>query len=151
MNFIRRKNKKTFKLPNALWIKLLTPLRVGLSVLKEHNFKHKPFRSCGNSIEFTIHFFLQYANYTFQRLTLLNKMHSIDPNDLAQEETSGVRKCYHLDNQILKKLLSLSLASFFRQSVLIVLYIQFDLFHYEALQYCLFLSSLYLLFLLPLI
>ena len=57
LNFIRTRQNSTFKLHNPIGIKLLTRLRVGLSHLKEHKFKHNfrdsigPLCSCGNSIE----------------------------------------------------------------------------------------------------
>ena len=46
---------------------------------------------CGNNIESTIHFFLHFANFTTQGWTLMNKIHSIDANILAETEASIIQ------------------------------------------------------------
>ena len=95
--FIRPSQDNNFKLNKPLGSKLFTHLRVGLSHLKEHKFQYNLqdsidlLCSCGNSIKPTIHFFLHCANYMFQRQTLLNKIHSIDPNVLALKETFVIK------------------------------------------------------------
>ena len=68
LNIIRPGQNSTFKLHNPLGTKLLTRLRVGLSHLKEHKFKHDfqdsidPLCSRGNSIESTFYVFLHCSN-----------------------------------------------------------------------------------------
>ena len=92
LSSIRPRRNSTFKLHNPLGIKLHTRVRVNLNHLKEqklkYNFKDSAdhFCSCGNSVESTIHFFLQCVIYTFHRQCLLNKIHSIAPIILAQKE-----------------------------------------------------------------
>ena len=64
-------------------IKLLTRLQVGLSLLREHKFRHNfqdsldPLCNCGQHIETTIDFFLHCSNYSNQRKTLLEKINNI--------------------------------------------------------------------------
>ena len=73
LKFIRPSPNSTFNVHNPHGIKLLTRLRVGLSHLREHKFRHNfqdsldPFCNCGRHIETTIHFFLHCSNYSNQR------------------------------------------------------------------------------------
>ena len=78
---------------NPHGIKLLTRLRVGLSHLREHKFRHNfqdsldPFCICGRHIETTIHFFLHYSNYWNQRKTIFEKISNIKPFLLNQNDS----------------------------------------------------------------
>ena len=69
LKFIRPSSNSTFNVHNPHGIKLLTKLRVGLSHLREHKFRHDfqdsldPFCKCSRHIETTIHFFLHRSNY----------------------------------------------------------------------------------------
>ena len=74
--------------------KWLTRLRLGLSHLHEHKFKHNfqdtinPFCYCRQEIETTTHFLLHCPQYSNNRTTFLNKIKSLinnfqDKNDLA--------------------------------------------------------------------
>ena len=76
----------------------LTRLRVGLSHLREHKFRHNfqdsldPFCNCGRHIETTIHFFLHCSNYSNQRKFLFEKIINmkrslLNQNDLTIVET----------------------------------------------------------------
>ena len=64
LKFFRPSPNSTFNLHNPHGIKLPTILRVGLSHLREHKFRHNfqhsldPFCNCGRHIETTIYFFL---------------------------------------------------------------------------------------------
>ena len=64
LKFIRPSPSSTFNVHTPHGIKLLTRLRVRLSHLREHEFRHNfqdsldPFCNCGWHIETTIHFFL---------------------------------------------------------------------------------------------
>ena len=68
LKFIRPSPNSTFNVSNPHGIKLLTRLRVELSHLREHKFRHNfqdppdPFCNCGRHIETTIHFFLHCLN-----------------------------------------------------------------------------------------
>ena len=78
---------------NPHGIKLLTRLRVGLSHLREHKFRHNfqdsldPFCNCGRHIETTIHFFLHCSNYSNQRKTLFEKISNIKRSLLNQNNS----------------------------------------------------------------
>ena len=74
LKFIRPSGKSH----NPKGIKLLTRLRLGLSHLREHKFKHgfldslNPICSCGQNIETSTHFLLHCSSYSNERLTFLN-------------------------------------------------------------------------------
>ena len=84
LKFIRPSGNSVFKCHNPKGIKLLTRLRLGLSHLWEHKFKHgfldslNPICSCGQNIETSTHFLLHCSNYSNERLTFLNIIRSID-------------------------------------------------------------------------
>ena len=64
LKFIRPPGNSVFSCHNLRGVKLLTRLRLGLSHLREHKFKHdfqytlNPVCSCGNNIETLAHFLL---------------------------------------------------------------------------------------------
>ena len=63
LKLIRPPPKSIFNIHNPLGIKYLTRIRVGLSHLKEHKFRHNfqdsvdPMCSCASGVETTKHFF----------------------------------------------------------------------------------------------
>ena len=71
-------------------LKLITRLRLGLSHLRFHKLTHNfqdtlnPTCSCG-TVETTIHNLLHCPNFSNERLTLFNKLQSIDENILSKE------------------------------------------------------------------
>ena len=82
-----------FDIHNPLGIKLLTRLRLGLSHLHEHKFRHcfqdtlNPLCECSKDIESTMHFFLHCTNFLIPRQTLFQKIRNIDDSILSQSET----------------------------------------------------------------
>ena len=72
---------------------MITRLRLGLSHLREHKFKHSfqdtlnPICSCSNDIESTTHYLLHCSNYIEERLALLNQVRSIDSQLLQQSDS----------------------------------------------------------------
>ena len=88
LKFIRPTANSIFGCHNPIGVKLLTRLRLGLSHLREHKFKHSfqdtlnPLCSCGKEVETTFHFLLSCPNYSDERLTLLSKIRNINPNIL---------------------------------------------------------------------
>ena len=71
LSFIRPSANSTFNCHNPRGIKLLSRLRLGLSHLREHKFKHSfqdslnPFCSCGKGeVETTSHYLLHCSNYS---------------------------------------------------------------------------------------
>ena len=81
LEFLRPNGNSNFKLGNDFGVILLTRLRVGLSHLRKHKFRHRfldtvdPFCSCStNSIETTEHFLLHCSNYSNDRTLLFNSL-----------------------------------------------------------------------------
>ena len=70
---------------------LITSLRLGLSHLRFHKFKHSfqdalnPIWNCC-TVETTIHYLLHYPNFSNERLKLFNKLQSIDENVLSKDD-----------------------------------------------------------------
>ena len=92
LNFIRRCANSIFDIHNPPRIKLLTRLRLGLSPLHEHKFRHcfqdtlNPLCECAKDIESTMHFFLHCTNFLSPRQALFQKIRNIDDNILSQSE-----------------------------------------------------------------
>ena len=84
LKFVRPSRNSVFNCHNCKGIKYLTRLRLGLSHLREHKFKHSfqdtlnPFCSCGLDVETNTHFFLYCPLFTNQRRTLLSTVNDID-------------------------------------------------------------------------
>ena len=84
--FIRPSQNRVYNCHNPKGIKLLTRLRVGLSHLGEHKFKHSfqdtlnPICHCGEYIETISHYLLHCPDYLQERRTLLNTISCIVPN-----------------------------------------------------------------------
>ena len=84
LKFIRPLPKSVFNCQNYKGTKYLTSLRLGLSHLREHEFKHSfqdtlnPFCSCGLDAETNTYFFLYCPLFTNQRRTLLSIVNEID-------------------------------------------------------------------------
>ena len=79
---------------DPLGIKLLYRLRLGLSHLREHKFRHNfpdnvnPLCSCSLEIESMEHYFLCCHNYVIFRTTLMNELTSakgkLEPEELVR-------------------------------------------------------------------
>ena len=84
LNFIRPSLNSVFDIHNPEGIKLITRLRLGLSRLREHKFKHSfqhtlhPLCNCGQDIESTTLFFLHCPFLFNERRTLLSTIPSLD-------------------------------------------------------------------------
>ena len=80
LKFIRPSSNSFFDCHNPIGIKYITRIRLGLSHLREHKFKHSfqdtlnPICNCGNDVESAIHFFL----HCHCRCTLLNSLVNIE-------------------------------------------------------------------------
>ena len=97
LKFIRPSGNNVFNCHNPRGVKLLTRLRLGLSHLREHKFKHgfqdslNPICSCGNDIETLANFLLHCPHYFHERSTFLNTIgninrHIFDENDFQITE-----------------------------------------------------------------
>ena len=71
--FIRPSQNRVYNCHNPKEINLLTRLKVGLSYLGEHKFKHSfqdtlnPICNCGKDIETTSHYLLHCPDYLHER------------------------------------------------------------------------------------
>ena len=93
-SFIRPCANSTFNCHNPRGIKLLSWLRLGLSHLREHKFKHSfrdslnPFCSCGKGeAETSSHYLLHCSNYLEEQLALLNNIKYIQMSILQQSDS----------------------------------------------------------------
>ena len=74
LNFIRPSPNSVFDIHNPKRIKFITRLRLGLSHLREHKFKHSSFQD----IESTTHSFLHCSFFINERRTLFSTIRSLD-------------------------------------------------------------------------
>ena len=85
--------KSIFNCHNPSGIKLTTRLRLGLSHLREHKFRHNfqdilnPICSCAENIETTTHYLLHCSNYLNERMTLLTNLQNIEENILDRNDS----------------------------------------------------------------
>ena len=88
MQFIRPSPNDIFNCHNPKGVKLLTRLRLGLSHLRDHKFKHSfqdslnPICNCGTDVETTAHYFLYCPLFSDESLILINNILNIDNNML---------------------------------------------------------------------
>ena len=96
LSYIRPSPNRTFNCYNPKGMKLLSRLRLGLSHLREHKFKHSfqdslnPFSSCGkNKVETSFHYLLHCSNYSEEPLALLksNNIKNIDMSMLQHSDS----------------------------------------------------------------
>ena len=88
LQFIRPSPNDIFNCHNPKGVKLLTRLRLGLSHLRDHKFKHSfqdslnPICNCGTDVETTAHYFLYCPLFSDESLILINNILNIDNNML---------------------------------------------------------------------
>ena len=81
---VRPSPKSLYGIHDPLGVKLLTRIRLGLSHLREHKFRHNfqdtinPLCDCSLELENTIHFFLRCQNFSTIRTTLQSELNKID-------------------------------------------------------------------------
>ena len=94
LKFLRPSPNSVFKCHNPQGIKFLTRLRLGLSHLREHKFKHSfrdslnPLCKCGFDVESTSHFLLHCPIYNNERSSLLSTIRNIDCKLLENTDPS---------------------------------------------------------------
>ena len=90
LKIIHPYGNSVFRCHNPKVIKLLTRIKLGLSHLREHKFKHgflhslNPSCSCGQNIETSTCFLPRCSNYSNERLTFLSIIRNIDSNILSK-------------------------------------------------------------------
>ena len=84
---------RTFSCRNPIGIKLITRLRLGLTHLRDHKFKHNfldylnPICCCGQDIETTVHYYLLHCPFfSDERSIFFNNIRSIDENVLSGKD-----------------------------------------------------------------
>ena len=93
VQFVRPLRNNVYGCHNPKGIKLLTRLRLSLSHLREHKFKHSfqdtlnPICLCGDDVESTSHFLLYCPSFNNERCILLNTLNQIDSNLLNKTDT----------------------------------------------------------------
>ena len=86
LSFIRPVQRSTFNIFDPIGIKLLTRLRLDLSHLNEHRFRHNfqdclnPLCSCSLEIENTVHYLLHCHHFSTIRIDLMNSVSSVLSN-----------------------------------------------------------------------
>ena len=113
-NFSRPEPNFTFDIHNPKGLKLLTRLRLGLSHLGDHKFRHN-FQDCasptcmsGQDIETRTHFLLHCYNHHNERKILFQKINQISENISRQSDSTitkillfGYHKLDFEENKIL--------------------------------------------------
>ena len=80
MKFTRPSSNSIFSCHSPNGIKLITRLRMGVSLLLDHKFRHKfqdalnAICSCADDIKTSIHYLLHRPNYFDERRTLWDKL-----------------------------------------------------------------------------
>ena len=78
-------------------MKYITRIRLGLSHLRYHKFKHRfldaidPLCSCSTGIENTVHYFLHCPNFSTARNTFLNEIAIVDRPIINQDEIKSIQ------------------------------------------------------------
>ena len=88
LKFIRPSPNSIFNCHHPKGVRLLTRLRLGLSHLRDHKFKHSfqdslnPICNRGTEVETTTHYLLPCRLFSDERLILINNIRNIDNNIL---------------------------------------------------------------------
>ena len=88
LKFIQPSPNSIFNCHNPRRVKLLTRLRLGLSHLHDHKFKHSyqdslnPICTCETDVETTTHYLLHCPLFSDERLILINNIWNMDNNIL---------------------------------------------------------------------
>ena len=92
LKFVRPVANSVFEINNPYGLKLLTRLRLGLSHLRYHKFRHNfqdcinPICACGLEIETTTHFLLHCPFFQSARQSLLINIKKIDESILKKHD-----------------------------------------------------------------
>ena len=92
LKFVRPVANRVFEINNPYGLKLLTRLRLGLSHLRYHKFRHNfqdcinPICVCGLEIETTTHFLLHCPLFQCARQSLLTNIKKIDESILKKHD-----------------------------------------------------------------
>ena len=93
LKFIRPKPDSIYNCHNPKEIRLTIRLRLGLSHLHQHKFKHSfqdclnPLSLCGYDVKISSHFLLHCLTHSNERMTFLNKIKNINYSILKISDT----------------------------------------------------------------
>ena len=102
LKFIRPSPNSILNCHNSKGVKLLTRLRLGLSHLHDHKFKHSfqdslnPICNYGTDVETTTLYLLHCPLFSDERLILINNIRNIDNHVLNLNNSNNFQKCYYL-------------------------------------------------------
>ena len=94
---IRPKANRAFNCNSSKGLKFVTRLRLGLSHLREHKFKHSfqdfinPLCSCTWDVESAIHYFFHCPLFRIERHSLLKRISQIDNKLLDSNESNLIQ------------------------------------------------------------
>ena len=94
LKFIRPEPNSTYNISDTKGSKLLARLRLGLSHLGDHKFRHNsqdcvsPMDYCGQDIEITTHFLLHCLSHHCTRKTLVDKINQVSGTILRQSDST---------------------------------------------------------------
>ena len=106
LRFIRPIPAQVYSVNDPVGLKFLTRLRLNLSHLREHKFKHKfqdtlsPLCSCSLESESVRHYLLHCLFYSVQRKTLLDSLLAIDESISNLSEENLVRLLLYGDSNL---------------------------------------------------
>ena len=92
---------------NPQGLKFLIRLRLGLSHLNEHRFRHNfkdcinPLHSCSLEVENALHFFMHCQHYATFRMGLMNKVNQIDDDNKVSPLLYGDSRFYDNKNNFI--------------------------------------------------
>ena len=94
LKFIWSKPKSTCNIHDTKGLKLITRLRLGLSHLGDHKFRHNfqhwvsPMHSCGQDIKTTTHFLLHCPNHHCSKKTLFHMITQVSGTISRQSDST---------------------------------------------------------------
>ena len=103
---MRPSGSTVFNCHNSKGVELLTRLRLGISHLREHQFKYSfqdslnPICSCGNDIETSAYFLLHCPNFSNERSTFVDIIGRIDRNILTRDDSKVTENLLYGDSDL---------------------------------------------------
>ena len=106
LKFIRPETNSIYNINDTKGLKLLTRLRLGLSHLGDHKFRHNfqdcvsPLCYCGQDIEASSHFLLHCPNHHCAMKTLFHKINQVSGTILRQSDSTITKIWLFGDNKL---------------------------------------------------
>ena len=106
LKFIRPEPNSTYNINDTKGLKLLRRLRLGLSHLGDHKFRHNfqdcvsAMSYCGEDIETTTHFLLHCPSHYCARKTLFGKINQVNGTILRQSDSTVTKILLFGDNKL---------------------------------------------------